>query len=141
MQRVDASKLSNNQRDIEVKFTCGMKIKQAVQKIEKCEKDVIIVHVGTNNLSMRNPEQICKETMEMLGDIQKNNQGSKIVYSSILKRKDNMVPNGKAMQVNKILAEKIPLIGMDILDNSNIMFSNLWQDGLHISDGGVRIFR
>ncbi len=66
LRRVDASKLSNNQRDVEVKFTRGMKIKQAVQKTGKCEKDVIIVHVGTNNLSMGNPDKICKETMEML---------------------------------------------------------------------------
>ncbi len=58
----------------------------------------------------------------------------------LLKRKDNIVLNGNAMQVNKILVEEPPVNGMDMLDNSNIMFSNLWKDGLHISDGGARKF-
>ena len=27
---------------------------------------------------------------------------------------------------------------MDIIDNKNIMHSNLWNDGLHLNDGEVR---
>ena len=30
--------------------------------------------------------------------------------------------------------------GLDMIDNSNSMFSNLWDDGLHINDGGIRKF-
>ncbi len=44
------------------------------------------------------------------------------------------------MQVNKILVEEPPVNGMNMLEDSNIMFSNLWKDELHISDGGARKF-
>ena len=140
LQRVDASKLSNEQHDIEIKFTRGMKINQTVQTAGKSNSDVIVVHVGTNNLSANTPEQICKETVDMLHQVQKNNPKSRVVYSSVFKRKDNMSLNAKAMKVNKLLAEELSINGLDMIDNSKVMFSNLWKDGLHISDEGVRKF-
>ena len=140
LQRVDASKLSNEQRDVEIKYTRGVKINQAAQKTGKSNNDVIIVHVGTNNLNTSTPEQICKETIDMLDQIQKNNPKSRIAFSSIFKRKDNMSLNAKAMKVNNLLAEELAINGLDMIDNSNVTFSNLWKDGLHISDGGARKF-
>ena len=77
----------------------------------------------------------------MLDQIQKNNQQSRIAFSSIFfKRKDNMSLNAKAMKVNKLLAEELAINGLDMIDNSNVTFSNLLKDGLHISDGGARKF-
>ena len=130
LQRVDASKLSNEQRDVEIKYTRGMKINQAAQKSGKSNNDVIIVHVGTNNLNTSTPEQICKETIDMLDQIQKNNPKSRIAFSSIFKRKDNISLNAKAMKVNNLLAEELAINGLDML----------LKDGLHISDGGARKF-
>ena len=140
LQRVDAAKLSNEQRDVEIKYTRGMKINQAAQRAGKGNNDVIIVHVGTNNLNTSTPKQICKETIDILNQIQKNNPKSRIVFSSIFKRKDNMSLNAKAMKVNKLLADELAVNGLDVIDNSNVTFSNLWKDGLHISDGGARKF-
>ena len=137
---MNASKLSNEQRDVEIKYTRGMKFNQAAQKTGKSNNDVIIVHVGTNNLNTSTPEQICKETIDMLDQIQKNNPKSRIAFSSIFKRKDNMSLNAKAMKVNKLLAEELAINGLDMIDNSNVTFSNIWKDGLHISDGGARKF-
>eukprot|EP00794_Sanderia_malayensis_P015561 gene15561-biopygen13273 len=132
-----SEKLSNDQRDVEIRFTRGMKIKQAAPRAGNNHSDVIIVHIGTNNLnSSSQPEQICKDTIDMLNQVQKNNPRSRVTYSSIFKRKDDMSLNAKAMKVNKLLSEELAINGMDMIDNSNIMFSNLWNDGLHISDGG-----
>ena len=46
----------------------------------------------------------------------------------------------KVKKVNKLLADELALNGLDMNDNSNIMFSNLRDDGLHINDGGIRKF-
>ena len=115
-----------------------MKINQAAQRAGKSNSDVIVMHVGTNNLNTSTPEQICKETIDMLDQIQNNNPKSRIAFSSIFKRKDNMSLNAKAIKVNKLLAEELAINGLDMIDNSNVTFSNLWKDGLHISDGGAR---
>ena len=127
LQRVDAAKLSNEQRDVEIKYTRGMKINQAAQRAGKSNNDVIIVHVGTNNLNTSTPEQICKETIDMLDQIQKNNPKSRIAFSSIFKRKDDMSLNAKAIKVNKLLAEELAVNGVDMIDNSNVKFSNFFH--------------
>ena len=117
-----------------------MKINQTAQRAGKSNNDVIIVHVGTNNLNTSTPEQICKETIDMLNQIQKNNPKSRNAFSSIFKRKDDIPLNAKAMKVNKLLVDELAINGLDMIDNSNVTFSNLWKDGLHISDGGARKF-
>ena len=76
----------------------------------------------------------------MLNQIQKHNPKSRIAFSSIFKRKDDMSVNAKAMKVNNLLAKELAINGLDMIDNSNVTFRNLWKDGLHISDGGARKF-
>ena len=39
-----------------------------------------------------------------------------------------------------MLAEKLPIGGYDLIENDNILFSNLKSDCLHLNDGGVRKF-
>ena len=46
--------------------------------------------------------------------------------------------DNKVKKVNKLLADELALNGLDMNDNSNIMFSNLRDDGLHIN--GIRKF-
>ena len=48
--------------------------------------------------------------------------------------------NPRCTKVNKLLEEELAMNGIDFTDNSDIPFSNLWEDGLHINDGGVRKF-
>eukprot|EP00112_Aurelia_sp_Birch-Aquarium-sp1_P000031 Seg1000.11 transcript_id=Seg1000.11/GoldUCD/mRNA.D3Y31 product="hypothetical protein" protein_id=Seg1000.11/GoldUCD/D3Y31 len=135
LRRVDESKLSNSHRDVEKRFQPGMRIGQAVDKAGKSNSDVIIVHAATNNVASSTPEKLCEETVRTLKQIQANNPKAKVVFSSIFKRKDNMALNNKVKKVNELLENELALNGLDIIDNSNIMFSNLWDDGLHINDG------
>ena len=140
LRRVDESKLSNSHRDVEKRFQPGMRIGQAVEKAGKSNSDVIIVHAATNNVASSTPEKLCEETVRTLKKIQANNPKAKVVFSSIFKRKDNMALNNKVKKVNEFLETELALNGLDMIDNSNIMFSNLWDDGLHINDGGIRKF-
>ena len=117
-----------------------MRIGQAVEKAGKSKSDVIIVHAATNNVATSTPEKLCKETVGILKQIQMNNPTAKVVFSSLFRRKDNMGLNNKVKKVNELLADELALNGLDMIDNSNIMFSNLWDDGLHINDGGIRKF-
>ena len=48
--------------------------------------------------------------------------------------------NAKVIQTNKILKDKLLLQGYDLIDNDNILFTNLAKDGLHINQGGLRKF-
>ena len=52
----------------------GLRIKQAVAKAGETDKDVIIVHAGTNNLSTTSPDQLSKEVPDTLQKIQENNR-------------------------------------------------------------------
>ena len=140
LRRVDESKLSNSRRDVEKRFQPGMRIGQAVEKTGKSNSDVIIVHAATNNVASSTPEKLCEETVRTLKQIQANNPKAKVAFSSIFKRKDNMALNNKVKKVNELLETELALNGLDMIDNSNIMFSNLWDDGLHINDGGIRKF-
>ena len=73
-----------------------------------------------------------------LKKIQENNPDAKIAYSSIFRRKDEL--NKLAMSVNKQIAEDLMLNGFDQIENEDILYSNLAQDGLHINTGGARKF-
>ena len=46
--------------------------------------------------------------------------------------------NSKVEKVNELLADELALSGLDRTDNSNIIFSNRRDDGLHINDRGIR---
>eukprot|EP00112_Aurelia_sp_Birch-Aquarium-sp1_P002341 Seg1257.2 transcript_id=Seg1257.2/GoldUCD/mRNA.D3Y31 product="hypothetical protein" protein_id=Seg1257.2/GoldUCD/D3Y31 len=140
LRRVDEWKLSNSHRDVEKRFQPGMRIGQVVDKAGKSNSDVIIVHAATNNVASSTPGKLCEETVRTLKEIQANNPKAKVVFSSIFKRKDNMALNNKVKKVNELLENELALNGLDMIDNSSIMFSNLWDDGLHINDGSFRKF-
>ena len=110
-----------------------------MNKAGKTDTDVIIVHAATNDLRSSTPEKLASEITNTLKSIQENNPTSKIAFSSIFRRQDKEL-NAKATKVNKMLEEELMLNGFDVIDNKNILFSNLATDGLHINQGGARKF-
>ena len=80
VRRLNPEKLCNQYRDVEVIEQSGLKVTQAVAKAEESDKDVIIVHGGTNNLSTTSPEQMSREVLDTLQKIQETNKESKIVF-------------------------------------------------------------
>ena len=128
--------MENKHHIVEKKFKPGMRIKEAVKQTGKVDSDVIIVHAPTNNVASTTPQELCKETMDTLGAIQKNNPKAKIAFSAVFRRKDSHELNSKVTQLNELLAEKLPLDGFDMIENDNILFSNLKSDGLLLNEGG-----
>ena len=117
-----------------------MKIAQVIEKAGKNDSDVIIVHAATNNVASNTPEKLSEEIVKTLKKVQTNNPKAKVVFSSIFRRKDNMALNNNVKKVNELLEDKLAINGLDMIDNSNILYSNLWDDGLHINEGGIRKF-
>ena len=116
-----------------------MKIEEANKKVgSNTEFDVIIVHAGTNNLRDSTPKDLTETVVNTLDKIQKSNPTARVAFSSIFKRNDDQSLNIKGKKVNELLEEKLSIRGMDIINNNNVLYSNLWQDGLHLNDGGVR---
>ena len=69
--------------------------------------------------------------------IQARDPDCQVAYSSIFKRKDN--PEFRCgEEVYDNIKERLTQRGIDFIDNSNILFSNFYRDGLHLStQGGV----
>ena len=135
LKRLQPEKLCNNHHTVDIRAFGGMKIQQAAKKLGKCDSNIIIVHAGTNNVQDSSPETLVQETMTTLNKIQKQNPSAQVVYSSVFRRKEH---NEKVQKFNRLIEEEVSLNGIDFIDNSNIYFSNLWKDGLHINDQGIR---
>ena len=141
LRHVNGEKLENDHRDVEVRFKPGMKIEEAKKKADTSDEfDVIIVHAGTNNLRDNSPSDLAEVIVNTMETVQKKNPSARVAYSSIFKRKDDQTLNAKARKVNELLSEELSIRGMDFMNNDNIIYSNLWKDGLHLNDGGVRKF-
>ena len=139
LRNVKEEKLSNDHRDVEIRFKPGMRIEETNKKVGvNNEFDVIIVHAGTNNLRDATPKDLTEKIVTTLDKAQKSNPTARIAFSSILKRSDDQSLNAKGKKVNELLEDELSIKGMDIIDNNNIMYSNLWKDGLLLNDGGVR---
>ena len=111
-----------------------MRLNQIVKSTGKTDSDVIIVHVGTNNLKASSPEELSTGKLTSLKKIQENNRDTKIAYSSIFRRKDEL--NKMAITVKKHVSDELRQNGFDFIDNDNIIYSNVACDGLHINTGG-----
>ena len=115
-----------------------MKIEQSTKETDKTNQEIIIIHAATDNVVAKTPEKLSKDVINQLKQVQKNNPETRTVFSSVIRRRDDPILNAKVTKLNKLLEDENLLNGFDIIDNSNIMFSNLWTDGLHINDGVVR---
>ena len=82
------------------------------------------------------PEALAEELLDTMKHIQQKHKKRQIVSFSIFRREDNSHLNAKIWKTNEILKDTLCLNGFDYIDNSNILFSNLAKNGLHINKGG-----
>ena len=59
-----------------------------------------------------------------------------MTFSSIIRHKDKPYLNDKIDVVNKKLYDICVSAGAEYIDNTNIVFSNLSRDGLHLNRRG-----
>ena len=96
LRNVKEEKLSNDHRDVEIRFKPGMRIEETNKKVgENNEFDVIIVHAGTNNLRDETAKDLTEKIVVTLDKVQKCNPTACIAFSSILKRSDDQSLNTK----------------------------------------------
>ena len=70
LRNVKEEKLTNDRRNIIVRFKPGMKIEEANKKVgSNTEFDVIIVHAGTNNLRNSKPKDLTETVVNTLDKI------------------------------------------------------------------------
>ena len=140
--RLDSDKMSNKHHEVVLNAKSGMKVEEAANHVDP-DADVIIMHAGTNNLRDLTPEEVAEKVMKTFKNIKKRNPKAQLAYSSNFRRKGAAAANGmnvKAFQTNKILKEELMLLGIDFIDNDNILYGNICEDGLHINQGGAKRF-
>ena len=135
LKRLQSEKFSKKHHTVDIRAFSGMKIQQAANNLGKCDSNIIIVHVDTNNIRESAPEPLVVDTMTALNKIQKQNPSAHIVFCSVFRRKKH---NEMVQKFNHMIEQELSLHGFDFIDNSNIYFSNLWKDGLHINYQGIR---
>jgi lysophospholipase L1-like esterase len=105
--------------------------------------DVAILHVGTNNLSpgLNKPQQTATEIANeiiRIGDTCKKYGVNDILISSLTIRK-NFSLRKRVAEINNILQEKCTERGYVYIDNSNVIYDHLWDDGIHLVESGKAV--
>ena len=109
-----------------------------MKNVNYTKADVVIIHAGTCNLKKQSdPEELACKIVSTLSHIQSSCNKAQVAFSGIIKRKDDLELNTKAIKTNEIVVEKL-MYGFDFIDNNKIKYGNISRDGLHINVGGVR---
>ena len=138
IRHIDGAKLSNDHFNVTVQPLPGARIAR-MKSVNYTKADVVIIHAGTCNLKKQSdPEELACEIVSTLSHIQSSCKKAQVAFSGIIKRKDDLKLNAKAIKRNEIVVEKLMYSGLDFIDNNQIKYGNISRDGLHINDGGVR---
>ena len=97
--------------------------------------EMIVLHVGTNNIPKKNPSDIVNE-IESLGNITVENGSTKVAISEIIQRGDQIL-NTKIRETNTLLYQLCSKYKWPIIHHTNINTSKLNQSGLHLNPAGT----
>ena len=106
----------------------------------KRNPDLIVLHVGTNNLRSESPAKRIAEDIIKLALNMKSNTND-VMVSGIVDRSDDVKLSAKALQVNDILNEECKMHSLHYICNKNIdSGKHLNGGGLHFNHIGTAIF-
>ena len=110
----------------------------AMSTLEEDKPDIVIVHVGINNLlnpmlANESDENIAEEIIN-IGKNCQSNSVEKVMISGIVKC--SKINPSRIRNVNNLLSEKCKLHNYIFIDNDRIENFHLWKDGLHLIDSG-----
>ena len=105
---------------------------------KKHENDLVILHVGTNDLRQpKAAKEIAKEIVELAIDTK--NEKNEIMISGVVPRKDNL--NEKAKEVNTCLQNLCHSYNFHFMNNANVnKDTDLNLGGLHLNYQGTYVF-
>ena len=93
--------------------------------------DVIILHVGTNDLDKRDEDSIVENIKKIKNEIVSVSPKAKVLVSLVIGRYDDGNLNDKGVLVNDKLMRELPR--SDIIDNSNLDRQFVGLKGLHLN--------
>ena len=93
--------------------------------------DVIILHVGTNDLDKRDEDSMVENIKKIKNEIVSVSPKTKVLVSLIISRYDDGNLNDKGVLVNDKLMWELPR--SDIIDNSNLDRQCVGLKGLHLN--------
>ena len=104
-----------------------------MQPTLKKQPKLVVLHVGTNDVQHKEPEEIVTQMESLCQGIVKV---SKIAISQIIKRKDPVM-NTKIDKINSLLAKLCSKFKWQFIRHANIDISKLNASGLHLNIKGT----
>ncbi len=102
------------------------------------QPDQIVLHVGTNDIRDKQPEEIVNGIMKIQKIIKKESPKTTVTVSELLHRNDKIEYTQKVKKVNIMLAKACKQHNCDYIEHKNIEDKHLNPYGLHLNRfGGV----
>ena len=126
--------------NVKVKNYAGATSEGILDKIDdllKVKPDCLLVHVGTNGLT--NNVNLLSSVKKMVSKVKNSSPNTKLVFSSVILRKDKKDISKKVGETNKRLKNYCKQKNFDFVDNSNIIEEHLGSNKLHLNKRGNSI--
>ena len=104
---------------------------------EKLQYDIIIIHVGTNDLVHKEPEKVAADMENLINEAKGHT--NKVAVSGAIKRYDGKVNNHKIEYYNKLVHDLCSKHKTTYIDNSYIGKSLLNRSNLHLNRDGDKV--
>ena len=153
---LSSNRLSDKDPKVKIKSHSGGRLQDLHNSITRlaetdeefiCAADVILIHVGTNNLSDSDSKENLTEQLERIAEIVEDvNPMRKIIISSILPHKNDKVGNQLINQANQSLKQLCTRKSYCFMDNTERLTANgvpdstLYRDNIHLNANGGKAF-
>ena len=94
----------------------------------------IVIHVATNDTVDNSAEEIVRKILDLKEEMEKALNGCEVILSLPIRRNETI----KANKTIQALTAKMFSLGLNIINNSNILVSDLGRRGLHLNEKGVK---
>jgi lysophospholipase L1-like esterase len=144
-------KMTTNSTTVQIKSHRGATVKKIHTAITDSETqpktikeaDIIIIHAGINNISNADkPKDICEDYQKLTDTLQGINSKAKIMISSIVPKKRDLLSTENISATNNLLRSKCSEKGFTFIDNNSVILKNgkvdhtLFYDEVHLNNEG-----
>ena len=137
VKHLDGKKLSNKQRHVYVKSFPGATSDDFIdycKPIAKRTPDIMVVHVGTNDLKSKDAITVVDNIAKVKETIKTISPKTKVLISTLTNRYDNEEFEHKVTSLNEAIKRSFQ---NDVIDNSNLDETCVNKGGLHLSRKGT----
>ena len=134
--------MPNGNHNIHVETYRGSTTVAIAHHIRPClvkQPDQIVLHVGTNDIRDKQPEEIVDGIMKIQKIIKKECPKTTVIVSELLHRNDKIEYTQKVKKVNIMLAKACKQHNCDYIEHKNIENKHLNPYGLHLNRFGTSV--